>query len=240
MKYYIDFEATQYTQQIMEIGCVDENGREFHGLIRHKKVGKFVEALTGLTPEKLMKAPEADDTLKSFFKWVLESPDQSAAQFYCYGDSDFGFVKNTKKRAYTQKSQMILDFIAGNIYDISSQVREYFGIVKNVALIKVANYFDASLTQDHNALHDARLLKFICEKMKEKPCEDDPFPEYKEKYVAYDRGVKVAEFYGIIPATTWLIENQDMRGASFNNIQKRIINSAKNGQSYCGFMWEIS
>ena len=29
MKFYIDFEATQFTEQIISIGCIDEAGHSF-------------------------------------------------------------------------------------------------------------------------------------------------------------------------------------------------------------------
>ena len=29
MDYFIDFEATQFSGEIISIGCVDENGKEF-------------------------------------------------------------------------------------------------------------------------------------------------------------------------------------------------------------------
>ena len=33
MKFYIDFEATQYTENIISIGCVAENGDSFSSLV---------------------------------------------------------------------------------------------------------------------------------------------------------------------------------------------------------------
>ena len=33
MKYFIDFEATQFSNDIISIGCIDENGEEFYSLI---------------------------------------------------------------------------------------------------------------------------------------------------------------------------------------------------------------
>ena len=33
MNYFIDFEATQFSNDIISIGCIDENGEEFYSLI---------------------------------------------------------------------------------------------------------------------------------------------------------------------------------------------------------------
>lgn len=37
MKYFIDFEATQFTNEIIEIGCINEYGDVFHSYVKAKK-----------------------------------------------------------------------------------------------------------------------------------------------------------------------------------------------------------
>ena len=47
MKFFIDFEATQYSEYIISIGCVSEAGKEFSTLVKppvKKKLTSFVTA----------------------------------------------------------------------------------------------------------------------------------------------------------------------------------------------------
>ena len=61
MKFYIDFEATQYTENIISIGCVAENGDSFSSLVNCPyKVGSFVTQLTGITNDMVSTAPSPD------------------------------------------------------------------------------------------------------------------------------------------------------------------------------------
>ena len=70
MNYYIDFEATQYNQEIISIGCVREDGKTFYSLIKPKKlknVTKFISKLTGITKDKLKNAKTSDEVFRDFF-----------------------------------------------------------------------------------------------------------------------------------------------------------------------------
>ena len=75
MKYFIDFEAQQYTNEIIEIGCVREDGCQFHSLVhpgeKHKKLSGFVKKLTGITQEELNNAPSVDEVFTRFFYSLL-------------------------------------------------------------------------------------------------------------------------------------------------------------------------
>lgn len=76
MKYFIDFEATEYSNEIISIGCVDENGREFYSLVQpHKieKLTKFITDLTGITTEDLCNAPTANEAFSEFYNWLDKS-----------------------------------------------------------------------------------------------------------------------------------------------------------------------
>ena len=62
MNFFIDFEATQFTQEIISIGCVAENGKSFYSEVNCKgKITPFITNLTGLTPEQI------SDILNSYF-----------------------------------------------------------------------------------------------------------------------------------------------------------------------------
>ena len=56
MKYFIDFEATQFSGDIISVGCVDETGRRFYSLVKPHKLGLmtgFITDLTGITDEQV-------------------------------------------------------------------------------------------------------------------------------------------------------------------------------------------
>ena len=45
MKFYLDFEATRFSNRIISVGCVAENGKTFYSLVKpgkKKKVDKFI------------------------------------------------------------------------------------------------------------------------------------------------------------------------------------------------------
>ena len=52
MKYYIDFEATQYTHEIISVGCVREDGETFKSYVKVKDAKgnvKTQEVVTGFS-----------------------------------------------------------------------------------------------------------------------------------------------------------------------------------------------
>ena len=52
MKYFIDFEAAQFSNEIIAIGCVREDGVEFQSYVKaNKKITEFITQLTGITQE---------------------------------------------------------------------------------------------------------------------------------------------------------------------------------------------
>lgn len=56
MNFYIDFEATQFSEEIISIGCVSENDKMFYCLVKPsdpKKITKFITELTGISAEKV-------------------------------------------------------------------------------------------------------------------------------------------------------------------------------------------
>ena len=57
MKYFIDFEASQFAEEIISVGCVDELGRSFYSLVRPRrpqKVTGFITNLTGITRDDVL------------------------------------------------------------------------------------------------------------------------------------------------------------------------------------------
>lgn len=68
MKYFIDFEATQFSMEIISVGCVREDGQTFYALVAPKegKITPFITNLTGITAEMVKTAMTPDSVFRSF------------------------------------------------------------------------------------------------------------------------------------------------------------------------------
>lgn len=242
---FIDFEASQYTQEIISIGAIAETGEEFYSLVETKrKVGNFVSALTGIKQEDIENAPSPDEVFTKMFHWIQKISNGEKIQFICYGNSDTIFAANTlKKLKNSMSAQATLSMIICNLIDYAEYVKAYFGLSQHVSLIKVAQYYSKKeLAQDHNSLNDAKLLKFIYEKIQSgAQLVENPFEEYMQKIEVYDNEENLVEtFYGMASATQWVIEINHMPKASQKRrIRNKIIAAAQQKQNYCGFNWVV-
>ena len=183
MKYFIDFEATQFSNEIISIGCVREDGETFYSLVNvaKNKMTNFITELTGITKEDVSTAPSSDEVFTNFYNWIIQ--DETKAQFFCYGNSDLGFIKKNLNKATTVKAQMALSILALHLIDYSKCVERHFGLIKSIGLKKVIAYYRQveEIEQNHNALEDALFLKEIYDRIND---EDDvvecPFPGYEK------------------------------------------------------------
>ncbi len=78
MKFYFDFEANQFTERIISVGCVSETGERYYSLVSHntdkkEKITKFITELTGITQEDYDNAPKADYVFLSLSEWIMFS-----------------------------------------------------------------------------------------------------------------------------------------------------------------------
>lgn len=183
MKYFIDLEATQFSNEIISIGCVREDGETFYSLVNvaKNKMTNFITELTGITKEDVAEAPSSDEVFTNFYNWIIQ--DETKAQFFCYGNSDLSFIKRNLNKATTIKAQMGLSVLALHLIDYSKCVERHFGLVKSISLKKVLAYYRQviEVKQNHNALEDALFLKEIYDRIND---EDDvvecPFPGYEK------------------------------------------------------------
>lgn len=182
MKYFIDFEATQYTHEIIQIGCVREDGKEFSSLVQPRKlkhVTKNITELTGIARDELKNEKNSDAVFSEFFDWL--SNDKTKADFFCYGNSDIIFVQNNiKKCTRNIKAQAALSLIAANLTDVSELVKSHFRLAMPPSLKKVmAYYFPEDEHICHDALSDAEMLRAVyTAMMKEKNVIGIPFPDH--------------------------------------------------------------
>lgn len=173
MKFYIDFEATQFSNRIISIGCVCENGNTFKTLVQPVNKGKitpFITELTGITPEMIAQAPTADEAFNMLFDFIELNNSRNVPQFYVYGDSDIEFLKHTVCFMQDPRAMICALAIQGNLIDYSKTVKSFFGLGQNFALRKVYMLIldIEELVQDHDALNDAQMLKIVVENLNTK------------------------------------------------------------------------
>lgn len=177
MNFYIDFEALQFSEQIINIGCLAENGKSFETYVKPpkgEKVNKFITDLTGITNEMLVGAPSADEAFSDLFDFIIENSDDTKPCYYCYGDSDKGFIAKTLKKMVNVKSITLATAMLHEMIDYSKQVKKYFNNQQNIALRKVYMFIkDEDITQKHNALEDAQMLQTVVLNLKNKCSVED-------------------------------------------------------------------
>lgn len=184
MKFFLDFEAMRFTNKIISIGCVAENGNTFESLVKpsdKKKVDKFITELTGITNEMLVNAPDADVAFTNLFKFIADNAKGTVPEYYVYGNCDADFLKATVKSMRNPLSIMCAQAIAGNLIDYASVVKKFFVVKSDLALRKVYMLIqdEQNLVQKHNALEDAQMLEVVVSHLYDK-CK----PEDKDTILA--------------------------------------------------------
>lgn len=163
MKYFIDFEATQFSERIISIGCVAANGNTFSTLVKptlkKDKVNAFITKLTGITNEMLAEAPSADEAFNSFFDFVLANSDTEAPEYYCYGNADKTFIERTVSHMSDTRAVTFAQALWASIQDYSVNVKGYFQVKSEIALRKAYMLVKSEeVEQRHDALEDAQML----------------------------------------------------------------------------------
>lgn len=180
MKYFVDFEATQFSNEIIEIGCVREDGQEFKSYVQAKrKLTDFIINLTGITQDMVDNAPTSDEVFSSFYQWLKGDTN---IEFYCYGNSDIDFVRKNLSKSENFEAQAALSMIGMALNDYATHVKRHFGLIKPIGLVKVLAHYRGveSIEQSHDALEDAKFLMEVFNYITEEgEIEECPFPEYQ-------------------------------------------------------------
>lgn len=171
MNFYLDFEATQFGNKIISIGCTNEKGAKFTTLVKPPKgykVTSFITELTGITKEMVKDAPSADEAFSMFYDWALANCDGSMPQYFCYGDCDIEFIASTVKDMSNFKAICFAMSIKAMLIDYSVVVKEYL-CTQQVALKKVVALIEGhEIEQKHDALEDAEMLRKVVENLQYK------------------------------------------------------------------------
>ena len=174
MNFFIDFEAAQFTNEIISIGCINENGDTFYSLVKPEgKITKFITDLTGITNEMLVDAALPNEVFSDLFDWCMRKSPNEQNVFYCYGNTDVQFLKANIKRSTNFKAGAMLSYIKSSLTDYAPKVKVHYGLIKPINLGKIANYIRGNeIEQNHNSLDDACLLKYVFEKVESSPIDD--------------------------------------------------------------------
>lgn len=166
MNFYLDFEATRFSNRIISIGCVAGNGETFTTFVKpgaKKKVDKFITELTGITNDMLADAPSADEAFINLYHFMEANSDGEAASYYVYGNSDADFIYSTLRHMSDPLACTTAQAIAGNLIDYANVVKKFFVVKSDLALRKVYMLIQEQkeLVQKHDALEDAKMLEVV-------------------------------------------------------------------------------
>ena len=166
MNYFLDFEASRFSNAIIGIGCTAANGNEFSTLVKPvdgKKVDRFITELTGITNEALEDAPDADTAFRMLYNFIEENSDDLPPAYYVYGNSDAGFLYSTLNYMEDTLACTTVQAIAGNLINYASEVKKFFLAKSDLSLRKVYMLIreEESFVQKHDALEDARMLETV-------------------------------------------------------------------------------
>ena len=265
MNYFIDFEATQFSEEIISVGCVREDGETFYSLVAPSegKVTPFITNLTGITSEMIQDALSPDHVFEDFYDWAIANDD--LANFFVWGDSDVNFLRHTFRKTRSKKARLAIGYMSGSIIDYAKRFCKRIK-ADHCSLIKAYNgLIDADYVQNHNALDDAMLLYKVYTIAANMETNDiklkmqDYIPLNKpavEQIVKWNRmglapgticivnakGIALEIFENMDKAIDWVINNQITENQRLtvnrSNIQNKI-RIAYSGGKYFGHSWRI-
>lgn len=172
---FIDFEGTQFSHEIIEIGAIKvyinadctikRVFKPFHLYVKPKgKLGDYVENLTGIH-EKILREegvpfPIAINSLKKYL-----GKDFKGCRFLTYGNSDAAMIHYSILANENYDGQDA-KWIAKRCFDFSSFLKNYVTDEngQTVSLLKALNVFEVKYEGHiHTALDDAKNLQFLYE-----------------------------------------------------------------------------
>lgn len=249
-KYFIDFEASQFKQEIISVGCINERGDEFQSLVQpsDKKITSFITSLTGITKDMIENANTADVVFADFWDWISE--DDEAPCFICYGNCDKTFVQNTLKNVTNLKAKAALLLIEAGIKDFAPTIGKTFNLAKSIGLQQLHDfYFKKDLIQRHDALEDAGWLKDIFEVFEHTDKKEflTTFDSYTKDAIVRQESSRQTycveldmEFESMAAAARYLKENymKGNKNVVVKNITKKLGKAMRDGIQYCGLTWK--
>ncbi len=162
---YLDFEATQFSFDIISIGAVKYTGETFYTLVKPPKVSKItplITKITGLTKEMF------DDTLQpicsiflKFVNWCKDGCENEDILFVTYGGFDITLLKHCVKRFPNVPE---FEYVLNNVQDIQSILNKLAGF-STYSLASLSKLYETCFEKEpeglHNSLCDAQMLQEV-------------------------------------------------------------------------------
>lgn len=254
MNFYIDFEATQFDNKILSVGCINDVGDTFYSLVKPQektKVTPFITNLTGITQEMVDNAPSAETVFARFKTFIDIYNNEESTFFFAYGNKDQAFLERTAKKVMNKDIRSFMNCLAGSLIDYSKITRNYFQ-VSQVGLKRALNYFkEEPIVQKHDALEDAEMLmelyKYI-ENSELMQLENCPFKDISNaannNSLEMEGRIKSGNmiFENLDEAANWVKNNlfsDKMANVNIQTIKKKIKYAIRHKKKYFLKKWEL-
>lgn len=262
MKFFLDFEANQFSNRIISIGCISETGETFHTYVNpREKLKSFITGLTGITAETLAAAPGIEVAMGNLYDFIRRNRDEEPDFFLVYGHEDSKFLAKAARDLYDLGYFNLSEFaemLGYGLIDYTEKVNRIFDVRCEIALQKLLNYLnDTEEKQKHDALEDALKLKELYEKLyyaSPEQYEDNPFKSRKAEltygisqkkrdpkpgiYIAIDIDSNDDYIFNDIKDLIDLVLKKLPRSAKRNNTHNRIMKAMRTKEKYAGYYFE--
>lgn len=159
MVFFLDFEATQFSDQIISIGCVTLDNHQFYSLVRPREysVTKFTTALTGLTRADLVNAPSTAEAFSNLQKFI-DLYKEEDNRFFIFGNADKHFISRSLAKMDKHEIMTFMRELGDQMEDFGVISAQTLGANRGLSKLYQAMY-NKEHEQTHNALDDAKVLR---------------------------------------------------------------------------------
>ena len=192
MNFYLDFEATRFSNRIISIGCSTDSGATFSTLVQpvHKaKVDKFITELTGITNEMLAEAPSADIAFNMLADFIELNNNDGKPHLYGFNSDVIGFTNSIEKLVKDKHSKALILGTGGASKAIAYSLKqlgiEFLFVSRNAGDNKIA-YSDLTkeIMERHTLIVNCTPLGMVGHGIDQ--CPDIPYEYIGEKHLLYD------------------------------------------------------
>ena len=262
MNIYLDFEATQFKDNIIAIGATCDYG-DFDCLVKPPhgdKVNNFISKLTGITPEMAKTALSIEEAFFDLFFWVSEMISDPCALgdppfYHVYGNMDKTFLQNSIKYINNETIHEFVENLSLSGIDDSIKVSKFFHTTA-VGVYKGLRFFEPDAPeQDHDPLNDAialsKLMKHIedASPLVECPFEKNISQKSKSDTSRYltitathmkEKNAKVRQFNSFDAAFSWILHKIRKKSpdATTKSVKKHLQKALLNNDKYFNYKWK--
>lgn len=194
----------------------------------------------------LKEADTPDVVFEHFHQWCERVASNTKNIYYVYGNCDTTFCHTTRRKMKNEKSKSYLKNIIYRTVDFCEVINRRYNLPASIGLNRLYNYCSGqNYVQTHNALDDAKMLKYIYENIFEHTADEivalvPPNASNTMTYIvnAIDENGEELSFSSLTEASKYLRKlggNSSVKTHSTN-----IKDSAYTGQKYRGYKWTLT